>query len=243
MPLLDHFRPPLSTQRHWESFHTAWAGAFADFLNERWLPEGYFAEEQVHPSARVEIDVATFEERAHAPAHDQGPSALATASRLWSPPAAAYSIPAVFSESFEFVIFKTEGGPMLVAAIELISPGNKDRPVHRRAFVTKCASYLQQGIGLVTVDVVTTRDANLHDELLTFLAVSPERGPMLGPGLYAAAYRPTRSDSDERIDVWPARLGLGGTLPVLPLHLGGGLHVPLDLDATYSDACRRRRLG
>ena len=26
MPLLDHFHPPLSTQRHWESFHTTWAG-------------------------------------------------------------------------------------------------------------------------------------------------------------------------------------------------------------------------
>jgi hypothetical protein len=26
MPLLDHFRPPLSGSRHWESFHAAWAG-------------------------------------------------------------------------------------------------------------------------------------------------------------------------------------------------------------------------
>jgi hypothetical protein len=24
MPLLDHFHPPLSTERHWESFYAAW---------------------------------------------------------------------------------------------------------------------------------------------------------------------------------------------------------------------------
>ena len=34
MPLLDHFRPPLHPQRHWESFHANWAGAMADVLNE-----------------------------------------------------------------------------------------------------------------------------------------------------------------------------------------------------------------
>jgi hypothetical protein len=43
MPLLDHFHPPLSQRRHWESFHSAWASALADALNEEWLPEGFFA--------------------------------------------------------------------------------------------------------------------------------------------------------------------------------------------------------
>src|SRR5207248_520189 len=59
MALLDHFHPPLSIQRHWESFHTTWATAIADSLNQDWLPEGYFAEEQLHPTARIEIDVVT----------------------------------------------------------------------------------------------------------------------------------------------------------------------------------------
>jgi len=60
MPLLDHFHPPLSVDRHWESFHAAWIGSLADALN-RQLPEGYFAEELTHAGAGVEIDVATFE--------------------------------------------------------------------------------------------------------------------------------------------------------------------------------------
>ncbi len=50
MPLLDHFHPPLSSERHWESFHAAWLGSLADDLNRR-LPTGYFAEEQVHAGA------------------------------------------------------------------------------------------------------------------------------------------------------------------------------------------------
>src|SRR3954447_2083721 len=61
MPLMDHFHPPLSPRRHWESFHVNWAGAIADALNEQ-LPEGYFAEEHAQIGARVEIDVATFDE-------------------------------------------------------------------------------------------------------------------------------------------------------------------------------------
>ena len=60
MPLLDHFHPPLSPRRHWESFHVNWAGAIADALNESLLPEGYFAEEHAQLGPWVEIDVATF---------------------------------------------------------------------------------------------------------------------------------------------------------------------------------------
>jgi hypothetical protein len=46
MPLLDHFRPPLSRQRHWDSFHGAWAEAMAVSLNQS-LPEQFVAEARV----------------------------------------------------------------------------------------------------------------------------------------------------------------------------------------------------
>jgi hypothetical protein len=112
MPLLDHFRPPLSQERHWESFHTTWAGAIADALNQQ-LPEGYFAEEQLHPSARVEIDVATFEQAGGASA---GGVALA-ARKTWSPAAPTWTIPGVLIEGVELLVFQNEGGPRLVGAI------------------------------------------------------------------------------------------------------------------------------
>ena len=59
MPLQDHFRPPLSTQRHWHAFHNAWATYLSSDLNQR-LPQGYFAEPNVQFG--IEIDVAMFEE-------------------------------------------------------------------------------------------------------------------------------------------------------------------------------------
>jgi len=59
-----------------------------------------------------------------------------------------------------------------VAAIELVSPGNKDRPEKRNAFVSKCAALLQKGVAVCIVDVVTTRQFNLYAELLQFLGQS-----------------------------------------------------------------------
>jgi hypothetical protein len=35
MPLLDHFRPPLSGRRHWHSFHNSWATYLAADLNRQ----------------------------------------------------------------------------------------------------------------------------------------------------------------------------------------------------------------
>lgn len=43
MPLYDHFRPPLSLQHTWESFHGRWAVALMDSLN-RQLPRRFLAE-------------------------------------------------------------------------------------------------------------------------------------------------------------------------------------------------------
>jgi len=50
------------------------------------------------------------------------------------------AIPAIFPDSIEIHILNSEAGPKLVAAIELVSPGNKDRPETRRAFATECTA-------------------------------------------------------------------------------------------------------
>lgn len=215
MPLLDHFHPPLSGVRHWEAFHTRWASAMADALNHDLLPSGYFAEPQVHAGSRVEVDVATFDP--------------------------AFTMPVIFPDSLEVLIFSSEAGPTLIAAVELVSPGNKDRAETRRAFAAKCASYLQQGIGLMIVDIVTSRQANLHDELVRLLDKGDEF--LLPPApLHATAYRPVRRPTSDQIEVWFATLAVGQSLPFLPLALDKGICVPLDLETTYTEACQRSRL-
>ena len=61
----------------------------------------------------------------------------------------------VFPDDIEVQLYDLRDGKRLVAALELISPGNKDRAEARRAFGAKCVAYLQRGIGLVIVDIVT----------------------------------------------------------------------------------------
>src|SRR4051794_27372200 len=109
MPLLDHFRPPLSGHRQWRSFLHAWATVIAFDLNRR-LPPGYFAD----PNAQygIEIDVATFEEET-----------AAVAPAGWTPPAPTMTMPMTLStDVVEVSMYSAEAGPVLTGAIELVSP-------------------------------------------------------------------------------------------------------------------------
>jgi hypothetical protein len=138
-------------------------------------------------------------------------------------------------------VLSTETGPKLVAAIELISPGNKDRAAERRAFAIKCASYLYQGIGVVIVDIVTSRRANLHNEILRLMETADLPLPP-ETNLYAVAYRPLRRGAADEIEVWRTPLALGQTLPTLPLGLRADLVIPVDFESAYAEACLRKRL-
>ena len=192
MPLLDHFRPPISEHHRWESFHSNWATRIADALVED-LPHGFAADEQT-----------------------QSP------------------------DSFEVRVFSQLGGTTLVGVIELVSPANKDRPEERRAFATKVASFLQKGVSVITVDIVTNRSANLHRETLRM--IDPTANQEVSE-LYAVAYRPVVREDRPEIDLWYEPLKLGEPLPTLPLRLTGDTFVPVDLEASYSEACARRRIN
>lgn len=241
MPLLDHFHPPLSTERRWESFHSSWATRLADALTEHWLPRGYIAEEHVHFGPSVEIDVATLSQGEDLSGNGAGVVAT-RGQKIWSPAAADAVLPAVFPATFEVRVLSTETGPRLVAAIELISPSNKDRPAERRAFAIKVASYLAQGISVILVDIVTSRRTNLHADVMRVME-APEPLPTLAAAqLYAAAYRPLRRDGRDEIDLWGHSIELNQTLPTLPLGLRGDLVIPVDLEFSYAEACRRKRL-
>jgi hypothetical protein len=241
VPLLDHFHPPLSERRPWESFHTTWASALADALNQDVLPPGYIALEQVHPGAALEIDVATFTDSAAS--SPPGSGGTATVPRtLWTPASAPMVFPAAFPPSAAVEILSTEGGRTLVAAIELVSPGNKDRSTKRRLFAAKCATYLSRGVGLVVVDVVTSRQGNLHNELAELLQLDAAFRMPAGQSLYAVAYRPLRADDAEKVEAWPTPLAVGHPLPKVPLSLSAECCLAVDLEESYREACRRRRV-
>jgi hypothetical protein len=241
VPLLDHFHSPLAPRRHWESFHVNWAGAMADALNESLLPEGYFAEEHAQLGPWVEIDVATFTDSM--PSGHRAGRTITMPPRVWAPPAPAMVVPAAFPDAFEVLVFESEGGARLVAAIDLVGPGNKDRAAQRQAFAVKCASYLCRGISLIVIDIVTSRRANLHNEVLQVLGHGETFAMTAEAVLYGVAYRPIVRDEQEQIEIWPSAREIGQPLPVLPLALNAELALPIDLEATYTAACQRRRLA
>jgi hypothetical protein len=101
MPLLDHFHPPLSERRQWNSFHHVWASVIAMDLN-RQLPPGYFADPTVE--FNIEIDVAAFEEER---AKTRPPS--------WTPPAPTMTAPmALITDIVEVKVYNSEAGPVLI---------------------------------------------------------------------------------------------------------------------------------
>ena len=237
MPLLDHFNPPLNRTHPWRGFHGAWAAATARWLNQGPLPDGYYALPLVDFEGPVEIDVATLQERPGVAAESG-----TAAPHPWSPPApglaVAVELPAV--DAVEIQVFFDDGDPRLAAAIELVSPRNKDQPRARRAFAVKCVGYLQRGSSVVVVDTVTTRRADLHAAILALLDVDAAAAPS---SLSAVSYRAvSREDDAQQLQAWTAPLVLGQPLPTLPLWIGADLSVPLDLETTYQAACADLRI-
>jgi hypothetical protein len=244
MPLRDHFRPPLADQRSWEGFHGQWPAMIVIGLN-RTLPGRYVAEPQVHLGSSIEIDVATYEEDgAEPPSAREGGSGVGVATAVWAPPrptlAVATDLPAL--DEYEVRVYDTKSGRRLVAAVEIVSPANKDRPEHRRAFVAKCAALLQNRVCVAIVDLVTTRTSNLYGELMELFG---QADPSLADGpppLYAVACRWARSTDAWLLETWAHPLALGRPLPTLPLWLADNLAVPLELEASYEETCRILRL-
>jgi hypothetical protein len=237
MPLRDHFRPPLDHQHSWEGFHGQWPAVIVQHLRKR-LPAGYIAEPRVHYGSQVEIDVATFE-------HDDAPPSTTSDSNggvavaVWAPATPSVAVATMLPDydEYEVRIYDVQRGRQLVAAIEIVSPANKDRPEHRNAFVAKCAALLQNGVAVSIVDLVTVRHFNLYTDLLAFLG---QRDPTLGnepPPLYAASSRWLKRPDRGLLQAWSHVLTVGQPLPTLPLWLAEDRVVPLDLEASYEQAC------
>jgi hypothetical protein len=235
MPLRDHFRPPLTNRRSWDWLHGGWPMTIASRLN-RQLPERYVAGPTVHRGS-IEIDVATYDESPGCEEVGHGGVAIAT----WAPPSPTLAVVTEpDADAYEVCIYDNQDHQRLVAAIELVSPANKDRPEHGGDFIAKCASLLRSHVCVTIVDVVTTRTAKLYGELI---ALFGQADPTLDDGpIYAATCRWTKTDDHRLLETWAHRLAIGQPLPTLPLWLADGLAVPLELEVSYEETCRSLRL-
>jgi len=246
MPLRDHFQPPLDNKHSWDQLHGGWPMVIATDLNRR-LPARYVAGPNVHLGTFAQIDVVAFnqnsdEKSAGAADLDQG--SIATA--VWAPPAPTLDVDLDLSDQDEYEVRVYDVGRdrQLVAAIEIISPSNKDRGESRGAFVAKCAALLKARVSVVIVDLVTTKQFNLYADLLELLGRSdPGLGRDKPSAIYVAACRWTGTNGAGRLQTWSQTLAIGQTLPTLPLWLADKLAVKLELEPTYEETCRALRIA
>lgn len=242
MPLRDHFRPPLDDVRSWDGLHGMWPAMIVRALDDV-LPEPYFAEPGVHLGTLYEVDVGTYHDSTRQlNEEDAGQGGFAVAT--YAPPKPTLTLEPQLPDQdvYEVRVYDSRRHRQLVAAIEIVSPSNADRPETRGAFVSKVASLLKHGVCISIVDVVTTSSFNLYADLLNFI---DESDPALGaepPPIYAVTIR-TRHEGRRRLmDNWFHPLTIGQPLPTVPIWLKETQAVSLDLESSYEETCRTLRI-
>ncbi len=240
MPLRDHFRPPVEDRHSWDELHGMWPAVIVQQLFPL-LPAGFVAAPGVHLGTAFEINVSTYEHDDRAPPEKTANGSGGVAVATWAPPQPTLTVETELpdQDEYEVRVYDARHGRRLVAAIEIVSPANKDRPESRRAFVAKVAALLQQDVSVSLVDLVTIRPFNLYADLLELIGSSDPALEPEPPALYAVTLRGRKQISKRPLlDVWFYPMPLGQALPALPLWLDIDLGLSLNLDTSYEESCR-----
>jgi hypothetical protein len=226
-------------ERGWDSVHPLWLTYLLEFVQER-LPEGHKAFLGGVPSLTADsghgkpnVIVRHIVSR---PAAD-----VKTAETGIMEPDLEASV-TVPLDPQRAVHIDFHG--QLIAAIEIVSPRNKDRVDAKETYTNRYLGYLRLGVHLLLVDVLPRpRGFSFSDAITSALGL--ELPPMPAP--FATTYRvgevvPVGDDKGSLVAVWRRPLQIGEPLPVLPLPLSVHQAVPIDLEETYARAAKRAYL-
>ncbi len=234
MPLHDW-----TDERGWDSVHPVWLTYLLEYVQER-LPPGYRAFLGGLPSLTVDaghgkpdVSVRQWGERPAAEAAASGTSVLgpdleASVSFRLDPQLAVH------------VAFHGQ----LIAAIEIVSPRNKDRGDAKETYSNRYLGYLRLGVHLMLVDVLPRPKGFSFSDVITS-GLGLDLPPLPPP--FAAAYRvgevvPVGDDMGTLVGLWRRPLQVGQPLPTLPLPLTVHRAVEIDLEETYRRASKRAYL-
>lgn len=232
MPLHDW-----TDERGWDSVHPFWLAYLVEWIQPR-LPEGYKAFLGSVPSLTV--------------ASGNGRPDVSV--RQWGPPAeAAASDTAVLEPDLETSVsirldphlaVHIDFHGQLIAAIEIVSPRNKDRADAQETYGNRYLGYLRLGVHLLLVDVLPRPRGYSFSDVIT-RGLGLDLPPLPPP--FAATYRvgevvPVGDDMGSLVGLWRRPLQVGQPLPVLPLPLSVHRAVVIDLEQTYQRAAKRAYL-
>ena len=223
MPLHDW-----NHDRGWDSLHLVWQNQLLEWVQPR-LPEGYRAYLGSVPALTIDTP--------------NGRPDLGNRNWLPSPPTPETSIAQPDTEAVATFVIDEQRAVhidlhgLLVAAIELVSPRNKDRPAARDRYLGRYAGYLHCGVHLLLVDVLPRPlSFSFADALAANLALDQPHCP----SPFAVSYRVGESVPEGTvIGVWRRPLSIGACLPTLPLALNLKQAIEIDLEHTYNESARR----
>lgn len=217
----------------WEGVHHLWIADLLRWVKPR-LPEGYRAYIGAAPRVAVgapaeQPDVGVHKTHGQTPEKaTNGPPRVNIAGAARMAPDQEIAVAVIDPESALFV----ESHQRLVAAVELISPRNKDRPIARATYLARYAGYLLEGVHLLLIDV-HPRPAGFSfaEQIAAQLQFTQESLP----APFAVSYRvgEPAATGGRILGIWRRALQAAQRLPVLPLPLSVDAEVPVDLEATY----------
>lgn len=227
MPIHDWTKVPAGL---FHDFHQSWSVRIKDALNSGFLPKGI--------AALVEQRSGPFE-----------PDVLAIERRIKQPPAAGHNggvatmTPPVtrivrrtdkagYAERANRIVVKHHLG-RIIAVIEILSPGNKDSRAALGDFVDKTVAFLRHDIHVLLVDLFppTPRDPLGIHKVIWDEFVEEDFAFPPGKDRILVSYE---SGRDRAAYIEP--VGVGDSLPDMPLYLISDMYVKVPLEATYQAA-------
>ncbi|HEX4588364.1 MAG TPA: DUF4058 family protein [Gemmataceae bacterium] len=222
--------------RGWNSLHLVWQTQLLDWIQPR-LPAGYRAYLGSVPALTIDAPNGRPDLGVRQWPADSAAGAAPTGAAAPEPDTEAV---AVFELDPQTAVHIDLDGK-LIAAVEIVSPRNKDRPDARQRYLGRYLGYLRQGVHLMLIDVLPRpADFSFADAIAANLALDQPACPVP----FVVSYRVGESVPDGTlVAVWRRPLRVGEPLPTLPLALSVRESIPVDLELTYREAARRVYLG
>ena len=224
-------------------FHQGWVVAIRDILNAGALPSDYYALAEQDAAGPVP-DVLTLE-KLHEANEDTDTTAAGQGGGLAvaeHPPQVRYCLEAdsdLYARRASRIAVYHSAGDRIVGYIEILSPGNKHSERSMQALLDKVHQAIRRGLHLLLIDIhrPTPRDPRgIHARIWEDWYGSPE-----GESPGATEDRPFTLVA-YRADFVPTAyyepVGLGQSLPEMPVFLTPDHYINVPLEETYQEAWR-----
>jgi hypothetical protein len=204
-------------------------------LNAGLLPSKYYAlAEQI--AGRTVPDVIALESAGDETSSSESESGGGGVALAQSPPRVSFELETdadVYAAMANRIAIRHISDHRVIAIIEIVSPGNKDKRSSLRDFVEKSATMLIEGIHLLVIDLIppSRRDPQgihkaIWDEIDEVEFTLPADRP-LTLASYVGGLR-------KKAYIEP--IAVHAVLPDMPLFLTPNFYVPTPLEATYQSA-------